>query len=105
MGHHNTRVGTIRYMAPEVLSKTINGQDLEALTKADMYSFALVLWELCSRTNVQHYVNKKPMTTPEKKLFPYLEEVISFLFELWKRLMAFSNFIATFGLFQISNIL
>ena len=36
MGHHNTRVGTIRYMAPEVLSKTINGQDLEALTKADM---------------------------------------------------------------------
>ena len=92
MGHHNTRVGTIRYMAPEVLSKTINGQDLEALTKADMYSFALVLWELCSRTNVQHYVNKKPMTTPEKKLFPYLEEVTSFLFELWKNLMALSNF-------------
>jgi len=75
MGHHNTRVGTIRYMAPEVLSKTINGQDLEALTKADMYSFALVLWELCSRTNVQHYVHKKPMSSPEKKLITYLEEM------------------------------
>jgi bone morphogenetic protein receptor type-1B len=75
MGHHNTRVGTIRYMAPEVLSKTINGQDLEALTKADMYSFALVLWELCSRTNVQHYVHTKPMSSPEKKLITYLEEM------------------------------
>ena len=104
MGHHNTRVGTIRYMAPEVLSKTINGQDLEALTKADMYSFALVLWELCSRTNVQHYVNKKPMTTPEKKLFPYLEEVTTFLLELWKRLMFFL-IVVTFGIFHISNIL
>ena len=75
MGHHNTRVGTIRYMAPEVLSKAINGQDLEALTKADMYSFALVLWELCSRTNVQHFIHKKPLSSPEKKLITYLEEV------------------------------
>jgi len=75
MGHHNTRVGTIRYMAPEVLSKAINGQDLEALTKADMYSFALVLWELCSRTNVQHFIHKKPLSSPEKKLITYLEEM------------------------------
>jgi hypothetical protein len=35
-GHHNARVGTIRYMAPEVLSQEINCQDFEALTRADM---------------------------------------------------------------------
>lgn len=52
-GHHNARVGTVRYMSPELLSQTINCQDFEALIHADMYSFALVLWELCSRTRVQ----------------------------------------------------
>ena len=35
-GHHNARVGTIRYMAPEVLSQSINCQDFEALKHADM---------------------------------------------------------------------
>ena len=87
MGHHNTRVGTIRYMAPEVLSKAINGQDLEALTKADMYSFALVLWELCSRTNVQHFIHKKPLSSPEKKLITYLEEVCSLRLDIQKSLL------------------
>lgn len=87
MGHHNTRVGTIRYMAPEVLSKAINGQDLEALTKADMYSFALVLWELCSRTNVQHFIHKKPLSSPEKKLITYLEEVCSLQLDIQKSLL------------------
>ena len=89
MGHHNTRVGTIRYMAPEVLSKAINGQDLEALTKADMYSFALVLWELCSRTNVQHFIHKKPLSSPEKKLITYLEEVCSLRLDIQKSLLFF----------------
>ena len=32
-GHHNARVGTIRYMAPEVLSQSINCQDFEALKR------------------------------------------------------------------------
>lgn len=73
-GHHNARVGTIRYMAPEVLSQEINCQDFEALTRADMYSFALVLWELCSRTRVQT-ISKKALHSPEKKLAPYIEEM------------------------------
>ena len=38
-GHHNARVGTTRYMAPEVLSQAINCQDFEALRQADMYVF------------------------------------------------------------------
>ena len=35
-GHHNARVGTVRYMSPELLSQTINCQDFEALIHADM---------------------------------------------------------------------
>lgn len=46
---HNSRVGTIRYMAPEVLNDTINKSLFESFKMADMYSFGLVLWEMCRR--------------------------------------------------------
>jgi len=71
-GHHNQRVGTIRYMAPEVVSQTINPHDFEALKQADMYSFALVLWELCSRTRVTS-VHKDSSSSLDKKISPYDE--------------------------------
>lgn len=45
----NPRQGTIRYMAPEVLNKTINKNEFEAYKRADMYAFGLVLWEIASR--------------------------------------------------------
>lgn len=67
-GHHNSRVGTIRYMAPEVLSQAINSQDFDALRSADMYSFGLVLWELCSRTRVNLTCKQDAEKTPEKKI-------------------------------------
>ena len=35
--------GTKRYMAPEVLSRTINGHDFASFCKVDIYSFGLVL--------------------------------------------------------------
>ena len=38
-------------MAPELLGSYANSYfDLEAYKQADMYSFGLVLWEMCSRT-------------------------------------------------------
>ena len=38
-------------MAPELLSCYANSYfDLEAYKQADMYSFGLVLWEMCSKT-------------------------------------------------------
>ncbi|XP_054274083.1 activin receptor type-1 [Macrosteles quadrilineatus] len=46
----NPRVGTKRYMAPEVLDETINMQCFEALRRADMYAVGLVLWEIGRRT-------------------------------------------------------
>lgn len=46
------QVGTARYMAPEVLESRVNLEDLEAFKQMDVYSMALVLWEMASRCHV-----------------------------------------------------
>uniref|UniRef100_A0A670IBQ4 TGF-beta receptor type-2 n=1 Tax=Podarcis muralis TaxID=64176 RepID=A0A670IBQ4_PODMU len=43
------QVGTARYMAPEVLESRVNLEDLESFKQMDVYSMALVLWEIASR--------------------------------------------------------
>ncbi|KAL4618093.1 TGF-beta receptor type-2-like isoform X1 [Arapaima gigas] len=43
------QVGTARYMAPEVLESRVNLEDPEAFKQMDVYSLALVLWEMVSR--------------------------------------------------------
>ncbi|XP_068603096.1 TGF-beta receptor type-2 [Brachionichthys hirsutus] len=43
------QVGTARYMAPEVLESRINLENIESFKQADVYSMALVLWEVISR--------------------------------------------------------
>jgi serine/threonine protein kinase len=45
----NPRVGTRRYMAPEVLNQTINMNDFGAFQRADVYALGLMIWEI---TNV-----------------------------------------------------
>lgn len=45
----NPKVGTRRYMAPEVLNETLNMSCFESLKMADMYAFGLVLWEVTRR--------------------------------------------------------
>lgn len=45
----NTRVGTRRYMAPEVLNETLNTSAFESFKMADMYSLGLVFWEMTRR--------------------------------------------------------
>ncbi|XP_022226804.2 activin receptor type-1 isoform X1 [Drosophila obscura] len=47
---HNPKVGTKRYMAPEVLDESIDMECFEALRRTDIYAFGLVLWEVCRRT-------------------------------------------------------
>ncbi|ALC40816.1 sax [Drosophila busckii] len=47
---NNPKVGTKRYMAPEVLDESIDMQCFEALRRTDIYAFGLVLWEVCRRT-------------------------------------------------------
>ena len=46
----NNRVGTKRYMAPEVLDETMDVAWFESYKRVDIYAFGLVLWELCRRT-------------------------------------------------------
>ncbi|CRK97925.1 CLUMA_CG011298, isoform C [Clunio marinus] len=46
------RVGTKRYMAPEVLDDTINTNHFDAFKRADIYAFGLILWEIARRCNM-----------------------------------------------------
>uniref|UniRef100_A0A6G1SCG8 receptor protein serine/threonine kinase n=1 Tax=Aceria tosichella TaxID=561515 RepID=A0A6G1SCG8_9ACAR len=51
-GYDRIQVGTIRYMAPEVLTPSENFDPTQFYTfaQADLYQFGLVLWEICHRT-------------------------------------------------------
>ncbi|XP_057184409.1 TGF-beta receptor type-2 isoform X2 [Triplophysa rosa] len=43
------QVGTARYMAPEVLESRMDLENIESFKQADVYSMALILWEIMSR--------------------------------------------------------
>lgn len=45
----STRMGTRRYMAPEVLDQTLNKNQFQAYLMADIYSYGLVVWEMARR--------------------------------------------------------
>ncbi|XP_019742643.1 bone morphogenetic protein receptor, type IBb [Hippocampus comes] len=45
----NLRVGTKRYMPPEVLDETLNRTHFQSFIMADMYSFGLIVWEMARR--------------------------------------------------------
>ncbi|VVC30094.1 Ser/Thr protein kinase, TGFB receptor,Serine/threonine-protein kinase, active [Cinara cedri] len=48
----NHRVGTKRYMAPEVLEETINMNHFDSFKRGDVYALGLILWEVTRRCNV-----------------------------------------------------
>ena len=48
----NDRVGTKRYMAPEVLDVSVNRNHFESFKWADVYAFGLVLWEIARRCSI-----------------------------------------------------
>jgi serine/threonine protein kinase len=50
---HNYRVGTKRYMSPEILDGSIeNNKTFESYKRADVYALALVMWEVLKRTQI-----------------------------------------------------
>lgn len=49
---NNPRVGTKRYMAPEVLDETIRVDIFESYKQTDIWALGLVFWEITRRTNV-----------------------------------------------------
>ncbi|KAL1517018.1 hypothetical protein ABEB36_000839 [Hypothenemus hampei] len=48
----NSRVGTKRYMAPEVLDETMNISQFDSFKRADVYALGLIFWEMGRRCNV-----------------------------------------------------
>ncbi|KAK9499858.1 hypothetical protein O3M35_002813 [Rhynocoris fuscipes] len=48
----NNRVGTKRYMAPEVLDESMNMNHFDSFKRADVYAFGLIMWEIGRRCNV-----------------------------------------------------
>ncbi|XP_068123826.1 serine/threonine-protein kinase receptor R3 [Hyperolius riggenbachi] len=53
---NNPRVGTKRYMAPEVLDETIRTDSFESYKQTDVWAYGLVLWEICRRTVINGMV-------------------------------------------------
>lgn len=49
----NSRTGTRRYMAPEVLDGTIDVNVFESFKRSDIYAMGLVFWEIVHRTSVK----------------------------------------------------
>ncbi|KAG5833847.1 hypothetical protein ANANG_G00280240 [Anguilla anguilla] len=47
---NNPKVGTKRYMAPEVLDDSIQMECFESFKRVDIWAFGLVLWEIARRT-------------------------------------------------------
>ena len=45
----NPRVGTKRYMAPEILDLSMNMSVFENFRRVDIYSFGLMMWETTRR--------------------------------------------------------
>ncbi|XP_074925893.1 activin receptor type-1C isoform X4 [Chelonoidis abingdonii] len=48
----NPRVGTKRYMAPEILDDVMNMSIFESFKRADIYSLGLVYWEISRRCSI-----------------------------------------------------
>lgn len=48
----NPQVGTIRYMAPEILrvNPSLNYKHFSTFSQADLYQYGLIMWEVCNRT-------------------------------------------------------
>ncbi|KAF6032518.1 wit [Bugula neritina] len=62
-------VGTVRYMAPEILDCAVNLRDCESsLKQIDIYAFSLVIWELLTRCTDLLYEPKRYMLPFEEGL-------------------------------------
>ncbi|TRY61300.1 hypothetical protein TCAL_16255 [Tigriopus californicus] len=65
----NSRVGTKRYMSPEILDLSINEKKtFEAFRQSDVYSFALVIWEVLRRTDLN-------LSEADSYALPYHQDV------------------------------
>ena len=69
-GGLKSREGSVRYMAPECLAETINLECMEDFKKADVYSYALIIWECLTRLKLD-----EADTLVTEHMPPYFEYV------------------------------
>ena len=70
--HQNSRVGTKRYMSPEILDGSIeNDKTFESYKRVDIYAFSLVIWEVLRRTKYDDYDD----STAQDYALPYHQYV------------------------------
>ncbi|XP_059189724.1 serine/threonine-protein kinase receptor R3 [Centropristis striata] len=73
---NNPRVGTKRYMAPEVLDETIRMDIFESYKQTDIWALGLVFWEITRRTIVNGIVEEyRPPFFDQVPLDPSFEEM------------------------------
>lgn len=73
---NNPRVGTKRYMAPEVLDEQIRMDCFESFKQTDVWAYGLVLWEIARRTAVNGIVEDyKPPFFDAVPIDPSFEEM------------------------------
>lgn len=78
----NLRVGTKRYMPPEVLEESLNRSYFQSFMMADMYSFGLILWEMSRRCISGGTCLKKPHEPSVPKIFLVFSDKIVSLYSL-----------------------
>ncbi|XP_061189138.1 activin receptor type-1-like isoform X1 [Saccostrea echinata] len=76
----NNKVGTKRYMAPELLDETLNPEYFEAFKQVDVYAFGLVIWEVARRCVTEGMVDdyKPPFwdVVPSDPSFDDMKKVV-----------------------------
>lgn len=76
----NNKVGTKRYMAPELLDETLNPEYFEAFKQVDVYAFGLVMWEIARRCVAEGMVDdyKPPFwdVVPSDPSFDDMKKVV-----------------------------
>ncbi|TNM91971.1 bone morphogenetic protein receptor, type IBb [Takifugu rubripes] len=76
----NLRVGTKRYMPPEVLDESLNRSYFQSFIMADMYSFGLIMWEMARRSTfggiVEEYQLPYHDLVPTDPSYEDMQEVV-----------------------------
>lgn len=66
----NVRVGTKRYMAPEILNDSLDTSFFYNYCRADIYSMGLVFWEILRRTRLTEGYACLPYQQPYQEYIP-----------------------------------
>ncbi|KAL8580602.1 hypothetical protein ACOMHN_046805 [Nucella lapillus] len=76
---HNKKVGTKRYMAPELLAESLNPAFFDSFKCVDVYAFGLVLWEIARRTGEYAEEYKPPFHefVPSDPSFEDMKKVVT----------------------------